>query len=268
MTARTASGEAVAPGPATFRDLHRPGSPVVLPNAWDASSARTVVEAGFPAVATASAAVSPTLGFADHEAAPVDEVVAAAARVVRSVDVPVSIDIERGYGLPPAEIGARLTEIGAAGCNLEDTDARTGQQVPVDEQVEFLTAFRASAPDLVLNARVDTLLHGKGEPEELLADAIERGRRYVDAGADCIYPMAFRLPPDTLKALIDGIGAPINAVFLPGTSLKDLAAAGAARVSYGPGLFLALQQRHAQLVARVAAGEDPYSDVDLGLPAS
>lgn len=260
----TTTPTALLDATATLRDLHRPGNPVVLPNVWDAASARVVVDAGFPAVATASAAVAPMLGYGDHEATPVDEVLAATARVVRAVDVPVTVDIERGYGLPPAELAARLMEIGVAGCNLEDTDARTGQLVPIDEQVEFLSAFRAAAPDLVLNARADTFAHGQGTAEEQVADVIDRGRRYVDVGADCIYPIAFGMSSDTLKTLVDGIGAPINAVFFPGASLEAIASAGAARISFGPGLFVALQKRHAELVARIAAGENPYSDVDLG----
>ncbi|RCV52184.1 isocitrate lyase/PEP mutase family protein [Marinitenerispora sediminis] len=253
------TGAAVADRAAALRALHVPGDPVVLPNAWDAASARTVVSAGFPAVATASAAVAPALGYGDHEETPAEEMFAAVARIARAVPVPVTADIERGYGLPPAEIADRLAASGAVGCNLEDTDPATGKLAPVADQAEFLAAFRAAAPDAVLNARVDVFLHGTGTYEERLAEAIERGRRYVEAGADCVYPIAFDLPAETVRALVEGIGAPVNATAVPGSpvSLADLAAAGVARVSFGPGLFMAVEEHLAGLVAGVREGKLP-----------
>src|SRR5438094_10673972 len=126
-----------------LRALHVPGKPLVLPNAWDAASARAVVAAGFPAVATASAAIAPSLGYEDHENAPPDEMFAAVARIAGAVEVPVTADIERGYRLPASEIAARLVATGAVGCNLEDSDARTGQLVPVEQQAELLAGVRA-----------------------------------------------------------------------------------------------------------------------------
>lgn len=245
-----------------FRALHVPGRPVVLPNVWDAASAKIVAEAGFPAVATASAAVAPMLGYGDHEGAPGSEMLAAAARIAGAVDVPVTVDLERGYGLPPDELAARLAETGAVGCNLEDTAAGEQGRVGLEEQIAFLAAFRAADSDVVLNARVDSFLLG-GAPEDMLADAIERGRRYVEAGADCIYPMALSLPTDTIKALVDGIGAPVNVAFLPGANFAELAATGAARITFGPGMFLALRQRLRELVTTIATGADPYTGMDL-----
>src|SRR2546421_3252482 len=105
----------------TLRSLHVPGHPLVLPNAWDAASAKAIEAAGFPAVATTSAGVAAALGYEDHEQAPRDEMLAAAARICRSVEVPVTVDAEAGYGMEPAELAATLKSIGAAGCNLEDT---------------------------------------------------------------------------------------------------------------------------------------------------
>src|SRR5207237_5343694 len=105
-----------------LRSLHRPGAPLLLPNAWDVATARAVVAAGFPVVATTSGGVAATLGYEDHEKAPPDEMLAAAARISSSVDVPVTIDAEAGYGLEPADLVSALKSIGAAGCNLEDTD--------------------------------------------------------------------------------------------------------------------------------------------------
>src|SRR5215216_2399732 len=105
-----------------LRSLHRPGAPVLLPNAWDVATARAVVAAGFPVVATSSGAVAAALGYEDHEGAPGDEMFAAAARIARSVEVPVTIDAEAGYGMEPADLVSALRSMGAAGCNLEDSD--------------------------------------------------------------------------------------------------------------------------------------------------
>src|SRR3954462_8970572 len=110
-----------------LRSLHRPGEPLLLPNAWDAATARAVVAAGFPVVATTSAGVAATLGYEDHERAPGNEMLAAAARITRSVDVPVTVDAEAGYGMEPAELVAALRSAGAAGFNLEDTDHAAGR---------------------------------------------------------------------------------------------------------------------------------------------
>src|SRR5918911_2668270 len=109
-----------------LRSLQRPGAPLLLPNAWDGATARAVVAAGFPVVATTSGGVAATLGYDDHEGAPPDEMLAAAARIARGVDVPVTVDAEAGYGMPPAELVGALRSIGAAGCNLEDSDHGAG----------------------------------------------------------------------------------------------------------------------------------------------
>src|SRR5205823_14702045 len=128
-----------------LRSLHRPGDPLVLPNAWDAATARAVAAAGFPAVATTSAAVAAALGYDDHEGAPAGEMLAAAARIARSVDVPVTVDAEAGYGLPPERLVEALLEAGAAGCNLEDTDHKTGGLIEIGRQAERVSAVRRAA---------------------------------------------------------------------------------------------------------------------------
>src|SRR4051812_40248162 len=109
-----------------LRSLHCPGAPLLLPNAWDVATARAVVAAGFPVVATTSGGVAGTLGYEDHEAAPGDEMLDAAARIIGAVDVPVTVDAEAGYGLEPAELVAALRRGAAAGCNFEDTDYAAG----------------------------------------------------------------------------------------------------------------------------------------------
>src|ERR671920_1421551 len=125
-----------------LRSLHRPGAPLLLPNAWDVATARAVVAAGFPVVATTSAGVAGTLGYEDHEGAPGDEMLAAAARIARGVEVPVTVDAEAGYGIEPADLVAALRSAGAAGFNLEDTDYATGGLRNPDRQAERLAAVR------------------------------------------------------------------------------------------------------------------------------
>ena len=118
-----------------LRSLHVPGDPVVLPNAWDAASAKAIEAAGFPVVATTSGGVAAALGYEDHEGAPPDEMLAAAARIGRSVNIPMTVDAEAGYGMEPGELVAALRRMGAAGCNLEDTDHATGKlRDPVRER--------------------------------------------------------------------------------------------------------------------------------------
>jgi 2-methylisocitrate lyase-like PEP mutase family enzyme len=148
-----------------LRSLHRPGAPLLLPNAWDAATAKAVVAAGFPVVATTSGGVAASLGYEDQEGAPAGEMLAAAARIARSVEVPVTVDAEAGYGMQPAELVAALRNAGAAGCNLEDTD-HAGQSAgglrDPGRQAEWLSAVRQAASAdgyrLVINARVDVFL--------------------------------------------------------------------------------------------------------------
>ncbi|GIF76357.1 isocitrate lyase/PEP mutase family protein [Asanoa siamensis] len=236
-----------------LRALHRPGHPVVLANAWDAASARAVEAAGFPAVATSSAAVALSLGYADGEATPVEEMLDAVARIARAVDVPVTADLERGYGLPPAQLVERLLATGAVGCNLEDSDPRTKELVDVDGQADFLAAVRAAAgPDVVLNARVDAYIRGVEDP---LGVAEERVRRFLAAGADCAYPIMA-----TDIAALAALG-PVNVLFTPHTpSLPDLAALNVARISFGDGIHEALTARHARMLAAIADGASPYAE--------
>src|ERR671921_1077239 len=145
-----------------LRSLHTPGVPLLLPNAWDVATARAVVAAGFPVVATTSGGVAATLGYEDHEGAPADEMLAAAARIARAVEVPVTVDAEAGYGMEPAELVAALRSAGAAGFNLEDTDYATGSLRDADRQAEGLEAIRRASSEQdyrpVINARVDVFL--------------------------------------------------------------------------------------------------------------
>ncbi len=210
----------------TFRARHHSGPPLILLNAWDPVSARIIAAGGAPAIATSSGAMARVLGYDDGQLTPAAEMLTAVARVVQAVEVPVTADMEAGYGLPAKEFAERLLETGAVGCNLEDSLA--DRLVDPLEFADYLAEVRATAgADLVINARVDTFLV-QGTP----ADAVARGRIYRRAGADCIYPIF--APLDVLPELVAEIGGPINAHAKPqGPTPAELIAAGAHRISYG-----------------------------------
>jgi 2-methylisocitrate lyase-like PEP mutase family enzyme len=218
-----------------FRALHRPGHPVVLPNAWDAHSARIVAEQGFPAVATSSVAVAESLGYRDGGGAPAEQMFAAAGRIARAVDLPVTVDAEDGYGLPAADLVAALVSAGAVGANIEDSTG--GVLSDVDAHAARLAGVRGAAVaagvPLVINARVDVFLRTPGLSEADQVDAaIVRANRYLAAGADCVYPIL--CPPATVSRLVDGIDGAVNVQWRPdGPSPAELAALGVARISAG-----------------------------------
>ena len=230
-----------------LRSLHTPGAPLLLPNVWDVATARAVVAAGFPVVATSSGGVAATLGYEDHEGAPGDEMLAAAARITRGVEVPVTVDAEAGYGLEPAELVAALRSVGAAGCNLEDTNHAAGSLRDPDRHAEWLMAVRQAAAEqsygLVINARVDVFIGpffagaGPGTQEALVPEALERAKAYLEAGVDCVYPIAL-WEPDALRRFTSEVGGPVNVIRLPQTPpLAELAALGVARVSWATLLY-------------------------------
>jgi 2-methylisocitrate lyase-like PEP mutase family enzyme len=242
-----------------LRSLHRPGAPLLLPNAWDVATARAVAAAGFPVVATTSAGVAAALGYEDHHGAPADEMLAAAARIARGVEVPVTVDAEAGYGMEPAELVAALRSAGAAGCNLEDTEYPAGTLRDPERHAEWLSAVRQAATEdgyrLVINARVDVFLWpllagaGPGTQEELLPEALRRATAYLEAGVDCVYPIGL-WETDVLRRFISEVRGPVNVVRLPQTpSLAELAALGVARVSWGPFLYRGAMARFEEELA-------------------
>ncbi|WP_128982458.1 isocitrate lyase/PEP mutase family protein [Streptomyces roseicoloratus] len=239
-------------GADVLRALHldRPaGRPLVLPGPWDAASARVFEEAGFPALATPSAGIDAALGNPDGTTRP-EEMLAAVARIARAVSVPVSADLEDGYGLPAEELVARVLETGAVGLNLEDSD-RSGHRLrDPREQAERLAAVRAAAgPALFVNARVDTYLHG-GTAEE----AAERAVLYRAAGADCVFPV-LAPPADLPRLRAAGVEGPLNFLARPGDpSCAELGALGATRITFGPGLLRRTLAHLAGLAAGLTAG--------------
>jgi 2-methylisocitrate lyase-like PEP mutase family enzyme len=206
-----------------------------------------VVAAGFPVVAPTSGGVAAALGYEDHEGAPADEMLAAAARIARGVEVPVTVDAEAGYEMEPAELVAALRSAGAAGCNLEDTDHAAASLRDPDSHAEWLMAVREAAADdaypLVINARVDVFFGpflagaGPGTQEELVPEALRRAKAYVEAGVDCVYPIGL-WETDALSRFVSEVRTRVNIARLPqAPSLAELAALGVARVSWGPLLY-------------------------------
>jgi 2-methylisocitrate lyase-like PEP mutase family enzyme len=241
-----------------LRALHAGPEPLVLPNAWDAASARAVVEAGFAAVATSSVAVAHALGYEDGEQTPAAEMFAAIARIARAVDVPVTADIESGYGLEPPEVAQRLLEAGAVGCNLEDTDHRSRTLRDPNVQLERLNAFKAAARaagvDVVLNARTDVFLRAAERP---LEEAIRRGRLYLESGADCVFPIGAGDEP-TVTALVDGIPSPVNVIagFRGAPGWQRLRDIGVRRISYAGRMFRAVMTDHQQRLTALRQGQE------------
>ena len=212
-----------------FRRLHGGGRILVLPNAWDVASA--VAFAALPgcrALATSSAAVARSLGFDDGEQTPVEKMLQAVERIAGAVDVPVSADLEAGYGDPEAT-AAGAWVAGAVGMNFEDS--RGGELVPPDEQAELVRLVCAAAPGLVVNARVDVFISGDGNVDE----AVERANAYLAAGAGCVYPIA--CPFAAVEELARRIRGPVNVLLEDGgPSVPELERLGVARATWGSGL--------------------------------
>jgi 2-methylisocitrate lyase-like PEP mutase family enzyme len=222
-----------------FRNKHAGPRLLLLPNAWDAMSARVFVAAGFDAIATTSGGVAWSLGYADGEQAPWNEVVAATARIVRVARVPVTADIEAGYGETPDAVMRSVTEIieaGAVGVNLEDGTPHGAIPIRSPENAaDRLRAAReaakAAAVPIVINGRTDLYLRNIGDEASRFDQTVERGRAYLAAGADCVYPIGLR-DPATIGRLVKALGAPININVRAGSpSVAELEALGVARAS-------------------------------------
>jgi 2-methylisocitrate lyase-like PEP mutase family enzyme len=229
-----------------FRAMHRGPGLLLLPNAWDAISARVIVAAGFPAIATTSGGVAWALGYADGEAAPWDEVAAATARIARAVNVPVTADIETGYGGSPAELGRSIGDIiraGAVGVNLEDGLRNTNPPIrSLEDSVARIRAAREEARSagvpIVINARTDLYIKNIGDDQSRFDEAVARGRAYLAAGADCVYPISLR-DPATIGRLVMALGAPVNINVRAGLpNVAELEALGVTRASTATALPL------------------------------
>jgi 2-methylisocitrate lyase-like PEP mutase family enzyme len=219
--------------------LHHADEPLVLPNAWDPASAAVIAAAGARAIATSSAGVAWALGYPDGETIGREEMIEAVARIARVVDVPVTADLERGYGDVAATIVAALT-VGAVGANIEDS-TRGGELRRIETHVPALreaheAAGAAGVPSFVLNARTDVFLRQVGEPAGRLDEAKRRAEAYAEAGVRCLFVPGL-LDLDALGDLAAASPIPIAAMARAGgPTIAELAAAGVRRVSVGPGL--------------------------------
>jgi 2-methylisocitrate lyase-like PEP mutase family enzyme len=226
-----------------FLRMHDRRHILVLPNAWDGASARIFEAAGFRAIATTSAGVSYTAGYPDGQMIPRDEMLTIVGWIAQSVDVPVTADMESGFGRDANEVAetARMViDAGAVGINLEDTIHGAERQLyDLPDAVERIRAARAAAValdvPLVINARTDVFLLGIGDKAGRFDHAIRRLKAYREAGADCLYPMGM-FDADTIARLAAAIDAPINIMGLPGTPpAAELERLGVARVSTASG---------------------------------
>jgi 2-methylisocitrate lyase-like PEP mutase family enzyme len=237
--------------------LHQPGNPVVLPTVWDAWSARLAVGAGFAALTVGSHPMADSVGKADREGMTFDDVVARVKQITAAVDVPVSVDIESGYGQSPTRLITGLLEAGAVGLNIEDTvHSEGGRLRSSSEHAELVGALRKAADatgvSVVVNARTDLFLRQDGDESDRVERAIARLKESAAAGADSLYPVG-RHDPDTLRRLASELPLPINAIALP--DLDDPASygpLGVGRISFGPFLQGALSGRAKEILARWA----------------
>lgn len=224
--------------PAEFRALHRPGDPLVLPNAWDLASARWLHAAGHPVLGTTSLGVAFAAGRVDGAGETAEETFELARRITRA-GIAVTVDLEAGFSDDPREVGAfaqRLARLGVVGVNLEDSDA-TGRLVDPDAAARKVAAISAAAPGLYLNARTDAFwIGGAADTESRTREAVARAHRYLEAGASGVF-VPGTIPVDVITSLTHDIPAPVNMLVQPGVTVPELAAAGVARVSTGSLLF-------------------------------
>ena len=258
-----------------FKVLHQAGRPLVLPNAWDAMSARVFEAAGFPAIGTTSAGMAFQAGFPDGERLPAPELLSGLARIVRAVAVPVTADLEAGYADEPsgvADLVRQALAAGIVGINLEDW--RDGQLVPLERQVARLAACRAAADGagvpLFLNARTDVYWHEVGPSATRLDHAVRRGAAYLAAGADGVFVPGTE-DEFTVRALALGLAGPLNVLAGPQSDASRLAALGVARISTGSGpvravmgllAHLALEWKTRGTFGGMGEGAIPYGEAN------
>ena len=247
-----------------FRRMHDRSRILLLPNAWDAASARIFEDAGYSAVATTSVGVSYIAGYPDGEAIPREDMVTIVRWIARSVRIPVTADIESGFGSGPREVGdtvRMIIEAGAVGINLEDTvhggEHGTKRQLyDIPLAVERIRAARAAAEaagvPIVINGRTNVYLLGTGEKASRFEHAVRRLNAYREAGADCLYPIGY-LDPQTIAALVQAIDGPVNVIGVPGTPpVAELQRLGVARVSTASGPVRVAMTATRKLAAELA----------------
>ena len=258
-----------------FRQLHRGPAALVLPNAWDVASARIIEEAGFAAIATTSAGIAFSLGYPDGVRLAREEMIARIARIVRAVKLPVTADVEAGYGSMPedaARTTRELIQAGAVGMNLEDRSGNPDQPLlDLSLAVEKIKAARKAAADLrmplMVNARTDVYLLPDAQPAAGYYEAHRRLTAYRDAGADCVFAPGLK-DAETIGRLVRDLQCPVNILAVPGTpSIPELEKLGVARVSLGSGPMratLGLLRRMAEELKATGT----YSALESAIPGA
>src|ERR1700712_74789 len=237
--------------------LHQPGNPVILPTVWDAWSAALAVDAGFAALTVGSHPVADSIGKEDGEGMAFEDLLTRVGQITDKVDVPISVDIESGYGLPAEELIAGLLRAGAVGLNIEDTVHKEDKRLrSSDEHAALVGALRAAADasgvHVVVNARTDLFIRQDGDEADRVDRAIARLKEAADAGADSLYPVG-RHDDETTRRLTSELPLPVNAIAIPD---KDDPASfgplGVGRISFGPFFQRALTARANEILARWA----------------
>jgi 2-methylisocitrate lyase-like PEP mutase family enzyme len=225
-----------------FNELHYTGKMLVLPNIWDPLGAILLESLTYPAIATASASIAFTNGYNDGEKIPFNDLLTLLKKIVTSVNVPVTADIESGYADNNAQLQENiklLIDAGIVGINIEDTDKKTNNLYPIEIQCNRIRLVRkvsdAIGVQIFINARTDVFLHGDfATPASKFDEILKRGLAYKETGADCFFPIALRELED-IQRLLTQLDMPINILIIPGIpDLKTLSKMGVARVSLGP----------------------------------
>ncbi|GAA3042791.1 isocitrate lyase/phosphoenolpyruvate mutase family protein [Kitasatospora albolonga] len=228
-----------------LKQLHAEHKPLVLPTVWDAWSARTAAAAGFPALTIGSHPLAESRGAEDQEGQSFEEVLAAVRPIIAAVDVPVSVDLESGYGQSPADLIAGLVEAGGAGLNVEDTVHSEGGRVrSTREHADYIAGLRAAADDagvpVWINGRTDLFVHAESA-KAVLDEAIERLLAMERAGADSVYPVRIQDDDELLAAVTGAVSVPVNSTAHPVRhDIERFRRLGVGRITYGPLLQLAL----------------------------
>ena len=256
-----------------FLERHRGPGALVLPNAWDVASARIFEEAGFPAIATTSAGIAFSLGYPDGQKIPREEMIARIGRIVRAVKVPVTGDVEAGYGAAAhdaARTARELIQAGAVGMNLEDRSGNPAEPLlDLSLAVEKIKAVRAAAANLkvpiVVNARTDVYLLPGAQAGTGYYEAHRRLTAYRDAGADCVFAPGLK-DPETIGRLVRDLQCPVNILAVSGTpSVPELEKLGVARVSLGSGPMRATL-RLLKRIAEELKATGTYSALEGAVP--
>lgn len=251
-----------------LRQLHHAAGPLVLPNAWDAASARIIAQAGCQAIATTSSGVAAALGYRDGQRISREMLVEAIARITHVVECPVTADVEAGYGTTidaVLETVRAVIATGAVGINIEDSLIQPEHALrDIAYQIELITALRELATTMdvpfVINARVDVFLLAIGEPAGRFEHAVRRANAYLQAGADCIYPIG-NLDRAVIANLVTAIPGPINILGgPPQPTIPELAQLGVARVSVG-GRLMSAVLGHVRAIARELLEQGTYTSL-------